>query len=127
MHREVDLAWAGGFFEGEGSVTMHGTRFAAEIRNNNADALARFRSCVEAGRIYGPYTDPSRRSLKPFWVWLSHDGEAIHVMSSVAPWLTERRLLQLEVTLARVTGHWSVQAEETADWVRRVRRGKGPG
>ena len=62
MHREVDLAWAAGFFEGEGSVTMHGPRFVAQIKNNDAETLARFRVCVEAGRIYGSYTDASRRS-----------------------------------------------------------------
>ena len=127
MHREVDLAWAGGFFEGEGSVTMHRSRFAAQIKNNNADALARFRACVEAGRIYGPYVDPSRGSSKPFWVWVSHNGEAMHVMSSIAPWLTERRLLQLELTLSRVTTHWRFQADETANWVHRVRKARGHG
>jgi hypothetical protein len=128
MHREIDLAWAAGFFEGEGSATMHGPRFAAQIKNNDAAALARFRTCVEAGRIYGPYMDPSRfKNVKPFWMWLCHDTEAIHVMSALAPWLTERRLLQLELTLGKVKGTWSAQAEETADWVCRVRKGKDAG
>ena len=127
MHREVDLAWAAGLLEGEGSVTMHGPRFVAQIKNNNAETLARFRVCVEARRIYGPYTDASRRSPKPFWVWMSHDGEAMHVMSSIVPWLTERRLLQLELALSRVAGHWRIRADETADWAQRVRKARGRG
>jgi hypothetical protein len=48
-------------------------------------------------------------------------------MSAVAPWLAERRRLQLEITLANVKGTWSAQAEEAADLVCRVRKGKAHG
>jgi hypothetical protein len=107
---------------------MHGSRFAAQIKNNDEEALDRFRSCVEAGRIYGPYFDPSRiKDDKPFWMWVAHNAEAMHVMSSIAPWLTERRLLQLELTLSRVAGHWRLRADEVADWAHRVRTELGRG
>jgi hypothetical protein len=61
MGRDERIAWAAGFYEGEGSVTLIGGRLAVQIKNNDREPLERFRTAVEAGKIYGPYSYPEVR------------------------------------------------------------------
>ena len=97
-----EIAWAAGFFEGEGSVTLHGKRLAVSIKNNDLDPLVRFRRIVQSGKVYGPYQYASRLGRNPFWFWVAQQDAALAVLQDLAPWLTRRRLAQALDALAKL-------------------------
>src|SRR5687767_4712413 len=109
------LAWAAGFFDGEGCVTSSEARSRRPmmfITQHDPRVLRRFRQVVGFGKVYGPYRSGSRRAhrgsksvferllRKPAvyvptfrWVWKTNGGyqdvEAIARMLS--PWLGVRK------------------------------------
>lgn len=61
MSTETELAWAAGFFDGEGSAVLSpsagGKLYArVSIGQNTREALDRFCAAVGVGKVYGPYT-----------------------------------------------------------------------
>jgi hypothetical protein len=84
---ELGIAWAAGFFEGEGSVTRHGTQFALQIKNTDLEPLERFRNAVEAGTIYGPYwyDDSAIVRRKAFWLWIVHSVVLSELKGRIEP------------------------------------------
>lgn len=56
------LAWAGGFFDGEGCFSICGEGLNARITHTDAALLRQFQSAVRFGKIYGPYK-PHRTSM----------------------------------------------------------------
>ena len=66
-----ELAWAAGFFDGEGSFNVSGNhkslRLNASITQTDPRALRRFRRAVDGiGSVIGPY---ERAGRKPQWMW----------------------------------------------------------
>lgn len=66
-----ELAWAAGFFDGEGNTCVinrgrGGQRIAIQISSTYKPTLERFLSAVHQGRIYGPY---KRGDYKEQWVY----------------------------------------------------------
>lgn len=66
MNRKA-LAWAGGFFSGEGSTVIQfrrtenkSPRPAISIQHNTKEELNRFKDALGLGKIYGPYTRPEK-------------------------------------------------------------------
>jgi hypothetical protein len=64
--------------------------------------VRRFAEAVRAGKVYGPYTfegkDGSPR--KPFWMWIAKSEEAWRVSDLLWPWLSERRMRQMDRVFA---------------------------
>ena len=65
-NKELELAWAAGFFDGEGCTCIwkgntgfNNRRVQVQIHQSSADGtpevLKRFLEAVEVGKIYGPY------------------------------------------------------------------------
>jgi hypothetical protein len=81
-----ELAWAAGFFDGEGCFSyMERARYGvATIGQTDIRALERFRDAVAVGKIYGPYDYryPGRMSKRPWWNYRAHRRE--HVQAIVA-------------------------------------------
>jgi hypothetical protein len=118
------IAWAAGFYEGEGSVTLVAGRLTVQIKNNDREPLERFRAAVEAGTIYGPYSYPGGRlSRKPFWVFVAGGGAALNIVRAIAPWLSQRRLGQILDALARIDGPSGSEFDLAYSWVRELREG----
>lgn len=95
------LAWAAGFFEGEGSITECRGRLRAQLKNTDVEVLHRFADIVGVGVVYGPYrrrsTDGFRR--KPAWLWVAEEYDALDALALLGPWLGRRRLARaLELT-----------------------------
>ena len=116
---DEEIAWAAGFFEGEGSITVHNARPALQIKNNDLETLAHFRHAVEAGKIYGPYRHATRLGNASYWMWIAQGEEALGALALMVPWLTRRRLDQALVTLAKVRG--PAEASSDAMYSRIVR------
>jgi hypothetical protein len=94
-----ELAWAAGFFDGEGwAGTKKPRGVGAQI--NQADdhgvpsVLTRFQAAVDGlGRISGPVRKPDRRDLYR-WV-VSSKGDVQLLLQLLSPWLGPVKLLQL--------------------------------
>ena len=66
--REINLAWAAGFFDGEGStiVTKDGT-LVMSLGQCSTEVLDKFSVTLGQGKIYGPYEQKLGWSSK--WEW----------------------------------------------------------
>ena len=99
-----ELAWAAGFFDGEGWAAKTKPR-GVQARINQADpngipeALFRFQAALEGlGRIGGPTREPKRRDMYRWIVSSRKDVELL--LQLLKPWLGPIKLHQL----ARATG-----------------------
>ena len=100
------LAWAAGFYEGEGYCgTTHDRRrvlpgVVITIHNTDLGMLERFQECVYGlGRIYGPYSyrGPDR---KPMYRWAAQRFDhAQAVAAFLWPLLSDRRQDQIRAAL----------------------------
>lgn len=90
---DPEVAWAAGFFEGEGTITMSGARLVCRLNNTDPEPVYRFAQIVRFGEIYGPYHYEQRdgHKRKPFWVWLAEEYDALEVIELLWPWLSGRR------------------------------------
>lgn len=92
QNRHTELAWAAGFFEGEGSVFQHSTktkvpRVAMSLDQTDApELIERFFRAVGLGKTYGPYGSGSGRLR---WRWAAYHEDAHTVMGMLAPYLGE--------------------------------------
>jgi hypothetical protein len=97
----VELAWAAGLFEGEGSICLvHSNRKnrtyvypALTMNQTDRDVIMRFSEIV-GGYVLGPYqfASNSARTRKPVWSWrVQKKHEAIRVICWLYPYLGKRR------------------------------------
>lgn len=90
----IELAWAAGFFDGEGNVGIgkrgrHWRKIVLTIAQTEPTTLHRFAAAVGFGKVRGPYArkNPLHR---PVWYW-SVEGpyRCEAVMSSLWPFLSD--------------------------------------
>jgi len=108
MGSDVDLAWAAGFFDGEGSVSVHRDRRPGravvvhlDIEQVDPRPLVRFRAAVgRPGAItLRPARAPNRRAIHR--VYMGH-SEAIATLQALWPYLSEPKREQAERVLRAV-------------------------
>src|SRR6267378_8233467 len=118
-----ELAWAAGFFDGEGWAAKNKTR-GVQARINQADpngvptVLLRFQAALGGlGRIGGPTREPERKDLYRWTV--SSRGDVELVLQLLEPWLGSVKLMQLSratgravsaATATRGDDHWRAWA-----------------
>lgn len=89
---EINVAWAAGFYEGEGHLTKAtrpgGPLVAIQQCNKEPlDAL----QLMFGGTVRGPRMN--KGSVKPVWVWqLNTHKESRHFIYQISPWLSDKRL-----------------------------------
>jgi hypothetical protein len=131
-----ELAWAAGFFDGEGWANIQrrdGRRTGQpHARVNQADpdgvpeVLLRFRRAVGGlGTIGGPYVDEGRIDLYRWEVSSRGDVELLHHL--LLPWLGEVKLLAFATALERESARSRVAAsrDEWSPWAAGVWDGEG--
>jgi len=98
-----ELAWAAGFFDGEGYVgstlRFNGTkryrRIDVQITQIDAEVLERFRDAVGVGKVYGPYH--SKRRINPMWKYgVGSVHDVMHVLDLLRPYLCSIKTKQAE-------------------------------
>lgn len=104
INRE-ELAWAAGFFDGEGCVSVikatAGERLAVQISSTYQPALERFLKAVQIGRIYGPY---ERGTFKPQWAYRANGFRRCQaVIAMIWPFLSGEKRAQAADALSRCT------------------------
>jgi hypothetical protein len=99
----AEIAWAAGFFEGEGCITMSNERPAMRVNGTDPETVKFFGAVVGVGKVYGPYQHkPDRHGCvrKPFWVWVAYGPSAYRAIGLLAPWLSKRRLARIRQVYA---------------------------
>ncbi len=92
-----DIAWAAGFFEGEGTVVYGNKNLGAHIKVQATqcylEPLERMQS-IFGGNLYGPY-EGKKDNWSQHWKWeIGKLDDVAHFIWSVSHWLSERRLVQ---------------------------------
>jgi hypothetical protein len=104
---EHELAWAAGFFDGDGwaALVRHGRggkrRPMAQINQGSSagvpEVLVRFRGAVGVGRIAGPKIKEGRQDL--YWWAASSRGDVIRTGGLIGPWLSTEKRNQFRVAV----------------------------
>jgi LAGLIDADG DNA endonuclease family protein len=85
--RRVSLAWAAGFFDGEGCFSYSSAaRYpCVSITQKDREVLDRFRAVVRIGKVYGPYRNPPGRTLStnPFYLYRTHGYERVQAVAAL--------------------------------------------
>ena len=104
---ELDLAWAAGFLEGEGSFRNAG--HSLQVKANQAstrEPLERLQT-IFGGSIC-PYSCQKQRDAgRPWndgWNWIVCGGSALQTMQSLRPLLSQRRQGQIDAAISNVQG-----------------------
>lgn len=89
---QTDVAWAAGFFDGEGYVGLvkgNGSyrRLQASVAQVDKRPLDKFLSAVGVGEVRGPY-GPYSTTRQPYWQYMVH-GSGVRVLYELlAPFLS---------------------------------------
>jgi hypothetical protein len=96
---EHELAWAAGFFDGDGWAALVRTRRRkrgqpyAQINQGSLtgipEVLVRFRAAVGVGRIGGPKIEEGRQPL--YWWVASSRGDVARTGALIGPWLSHEK------------------------------------
>lgn len=97
---QTELAWAAGFFDGEGSIvykTQHYTTVRGVERTYPALVLSvsqtddrplyRFKTAVEIGNVIGPYRNGGSSVNKPLYYWRVEGKQVAQVWRKLLPYL----------------------------------------
>lgn len=106
INSDLELAWASGYFEGEGCFSLAKRKdrptgrpqAAASVRNTDEDTLRRFHAAVGCGSVAA--YQPQVKGYKPFWQWSVRGYPCTRcVIILLYPWLGERRRAKAEEIL----------------------------
>lgn len=119
--RRLNLAWAAGFFDGEGWANAQSGRgrrtSQPHARINQAGAygvpevLIRFTDAVRVGRIGGPYRKRGRKDL--YWWIASSRPDVLAAFELLGPWLSEQKTAGFARALGQAT-NWKAQPSASA-------------
>lgn len=105
---EIDIAWAAGLFEGEGSFSAtrpRGTRrpyLRATMQSMDRDVLERFQEVIGFGSIYTIRPDPRLSHGRPIYQWAcASEAKFILLLDMIGPHLGVRRRQRAAELLAR--------------------------
>jgi hypothetical protein len=116
-----ELAWAAGFFDGEGWAAKNKTR-GVQARINQADAngmpavLLKFRRIVGVGRLKGPQREEGKQDL--YWWEATSRPDVACVADAIAPWLCPAKRGEFEQALGRSLPPviWPTSGSEELAW-----------
>lgn len=104
------LAWAAGFFDGEGSFLAAKGKdrtpsLRVSISNTYRPTIERFQTAVGMGTIFGPYSRTlDRPNQRPFWQFYVGGHEAYQAVGCMLwPWLSGEKRQQFLDALAAWT------------------------
>lgn len=98
---EMERAWAAGFFDGEGNVSISTRGYLlVQIAQCDQEPLIRFQHAVRCGRVLGPYR---RAKCKPFWVFqVTNNDDGQLVYARLRPYLCGTKREQWDLALGKI-------------------------
>ncbi len=115
-----ELAWAAGFFDGEGWVNRSGRGVQSRINQAGPDCLPevllRFHRIVGVGRLKGPQIKEGKQDL--YWWEATSRPDIARVADLIGPWLCPPKHVEFERTLRRslAPAIWPASASEELAW-----------
>lgn len=96
MVEKTELAWAAGFFDGEGSSTPvgPGRRLQMKISHVDPRPLLRFQAAV-GGDVRGPYK-AGQSHHSDFWTWYPSLRKTHEIYAALRPYLSAPKIQQAE-------------------------------
>lgn len=102
----TEVAWAAGFFDGEGCVSLHDNRgysiLTLHVSQTELTILERFQHAIgDFGNIYGPRQHKAIKNIsKPSWDWQCSRREHIEIIiDTLRPFLHHTKLTQAQASL----------------------------
>lgn len=92
MVKKVDIAWAAGIIEGEGTfgIAKDRTKFVT-VRMTDEDIILRLQE-IFGGNVTGPYSFSSSADHKPLYRWsVSQREKVVEVLEAILPYMGIRR------------------------------------
>jgi len=96
--KSIDIAWAAGLFEGEGTIYFHNqsTRYRLGLKMTDKDVMDKFFNIFKVGTLYGPYTPKEKRldgeNRKDFWLWQCWQPSEVNgFLKNLLPYFGKRR------------------------------------
>ncbi len=87
MYAETDLAWAAGFFDGEGCIARSTTPVVT-VSQAHLECLDIFANVVGTGTLKGPYEkSTATMQRKPQWIFYAYGRDARATYDLLEPWL----------------------------------------
>jgi hypothetical protein len=134
------LAWAAGFFDGEGWVgivqySCQGrkyTRISAHVAQTNLSILHRFQTTIGRGTVNGPYR-VGRKNHKPYWTYqTSGIQDTQHLIAVLWTWLADVKRVQAKTALSAIGEYYrrvkekpgSKPGQRAADRARKLQKEK---
>lgn len=106
---KCEVAWAAGFFDGEGCTSLHRAKVGGRIYDHvrvtvgqvNRETLERFRQAIGGrGRINGPYERGANNvGHKPIWRYQAHGDTALTVLKVLWPYLSKPKQEQANAVI----------------------------
>lgn len=103
----AEMAWAAGFFDGEGTAYAYrpeakARRASLTIAQVDRFVLDRFQRAVGVGKVYGPY-GPYAGNRKPHFQWKSAtSADTAAVLRALSPWLSPIKKQQIQKAVSSV-------------------------
>ena len=98
-----ELAWAAGFFDGEGWAAKRKRGVHSRINqagpNGRPEVLLKFLRIVGVGRLKGPQCTEGKQDL--YWWEATSRPDVARVAETIGPWLCEVKRTQFERALGR--------------------------
>jgi hypothetical protein len=92
---EVDIAWAAGLFEGEGSLSIARRRERGyplfRVSSNDKDVLERFAAIIGCGHVRTRQKPAKAQHKQQYEFTLTRQQQARDAFYAMYPWLGERR------------------------------------
>lgn len=100
MKKQIDIAWAAGIIEGEGTFSIGKDRTKSVIvRMTDKDVVLRLRS-IFGGNFTGPHVYLSAPGRKPLYRWsVSRREEVVELLRAILPHMGERRTKRIKELL----------------------------
>jgi hypothetical protein len=96
------LAWAAGFFEGEGCIATRSEGIGLQVTQADVECLARLAAIFGFGTVRSIRAGGSL-GKKPLFIWATWNYEHVQAfVAAVWPWLSERRKIQARRALKAV-------------------------
>lgn len=97
--RDVDIAYSGGLFDGEGTVDVHASGWSIRIGMTDLEPVVRMKE-IWGGTLTGPYRGDGNR--KQFFVWSLYGYAKVEdFYLRTKEWLSPRRQERFERLLER--------------------------
>lgn len=98
-----EVAWAAGFYEGEGTIYLSRTSPRMYVTQVNVEPLSRFREVLGVGTVRGPYQQKNPGS-QPIYKYTVNGLEKVQaIIAMIWPWLSDRRRAQATKVLTVVS------------------------